>query len=248
MNAHPPRQDGLGFYPPLNGDDRCFDDRRDAGRQLAQALGRYALADPVVLGIPRGGMEVAAEVARALDAELDVLVTKKVGVPGHEELAIGAVTADGSVHLNPRVVGLLGMGEADLENAVRQRRAEAEAREVRLRRSRPSVSLAGRTVILVDDGAATGATLFAAARAAGTRGAHPLVIAVPVGAPSTVRALRAVVDDVVCLAEPDPFYAVGAHYRSFDQGSEEEVERLLAAARDRRAPHMGRGATDPWSE
>jgi putative phosphoribosyl transferase len=213
----------------------CFLDRRDAGVRLAEQLGAHRGANTLVLGIPRGGVPVAAEVARALDAELDVIVARKLGAPMQPELAVGAVTADGTRCLNEDIARALGLGGAELARAAAEAMAEAARRERRFRRGAAAPDPTGRTVILVDDGLATGATMRAAARSVRRRRPARLVIAVPVGAPEACEAMRAEADEVVCLARPEPFWAVGTHYVDFGQTTDEEVERLLAEHARRRS-------------
>jgi len=209
---------------------RFFRDRRDAGRVLAEALERYRARDPLVLGIPRGGVVVAAEVARRLGAELDVLVARKLGAPDHPELAIGAVTADGGRWLNGGLVSSLGVDAGYLDEITRAEMAEAHARETRFRGVRPPPEVKGRVVILVDDGFATGATVRAAARALRRKKPALLVLAAPVGAPETCHELLAEADEVVCPRRPSPFRAVGLFYDRFDQTGDEDVAALLAEA------------------
>jgi predicted phosphoribosyltransferase len=218
-----------------NEDWLLFRDRRDAGERLARQLDAYRGTSALVLGIPRGGVPVAAEVARALDADLDVIVARKLGAPMQPELAIGAVTADGGRYLNDDVIRALGIQERYVERATAEQIEEATRRERRFRAGAPVLDARGRTVILVDDGLATGATMRAAARAIRARGPAHLVIAVPVGAPDSCAAMRGEADEVVCLAQPDPFWAVGAHYADFGQTTDEEVERLLSARRPQAA-------------
>jgi putative phosphoribosyl transferase len=198
-----------------------YRDRTDAGQALARHLGAYRGTHPVVLGIPRGGVPVAAAVADALEGELDVIVARKVGAPIQPELALGAVTADGSI------VSALGMDAETLARLAAVQRADAKRREERFRSGRPPLVLAGRTVILVDDGLATGATMRAAVRAA--RAARPgrLIVAVPVGAADACDTLAREADDVVCPARPEPFGAVGAYYERFTQVEDDAVTRLL---------------------
>jgi putative phosphoribosyl transferase len=209
---------------------RRFHDREDAGRFLAEALAPYRSRNPLVLGIPRGGVVVAAEVARRLDAEMDVLVARKLGAPGHPELAIGAVTADGGRWLNGSIVSALGVDPAYLDDVTRAEMAEAHSREERFRGVRPPPVVRGRVVILVDDGFATGATVRAAARALRRKKPALLVLAAPVGAPDTCRELLAEADAVVCPLQPSPFHAVGIFYERFDQTEDAEVSALLARA------------------
>jgi predicted phosphoribosyltransferase len=212
----------------------AFFDRVEAGRRLAQRLEGYRGSDTLILGIPRGGVPVAAEVARHLDAELDVVVARKLGAPGAPELAIGAVTANGGIFMNEAVLEQLGVATTYLNSVVATERAEAHRREERFRGSRAKAPVAGRTVILVDDGLATGATMRAAVRSVRKQGPGRLIVAVPVGAPETCATLRFEADEVVCLHQPDPFFAVGLYYGRFDQTTDDEVQRLLDDAHARR--------------
>jgi predicted phosphoribosyltransferase len=193
-------------------------------------LDRFRKEHPVVLGIPRGGVPVAAEVARRLDGELDVIVARKLGAPWHEELAIGAVTADGSRFLNEDVVSALGVNDQYLREVTNQQVEEARRREQRFRKGN-GVELKGRTVILVDDGLATGATMQAAARAVRAQGPGRLIVAVPVGSAEAVDALRRQADEVVCLVEPRPLVAIGLYYQDFAQVEDREVLELLGRPR-----------------
>lgn len=204
-----------------------FADRRQAGQVLAQKLARYrGQRDVVVLGLPRGGVPVAYEVAKALDAPLDVFVVRKLGLPGHEEFAMGALASGGVMVMNPDLRDL-HVPEAALEAVVARERAELDRRERLYRGDRPPIPLENKTVILVDDGLATGSTMLAAATA--VKGANPkaVVVAVPVAATETCQALRSHVDDVVCAATPEPFRAVGLWYRDFAQVGDAEVHALL---------------------
>lgn len=210
-----------------------FPDRATAGARLAERLESYKGKDVLVLGVPRGGVPIAYEVATALDAELDVIVARKLGAPYQPELAIGAITADGTCHLDRDIVTQLQVGNDYIERATRQERAEARRREERFRVGRPEPRIAGRTVIVVDDGLATGATMFAAVDAIRRQGPARLVVAVPVGSEQACTELGDLADEVVCLARPKPFYAVGLYYERFDQTPDEEVVRLLEAARRR---------------
>ena len=223
-----------------------YEDRADAGRQLAARLAQRAAEPayvrPVVLGLPRGGVPVAAPVAQALGAPLDVAVVRKLGAPRQPELAVGAVGAGVRV-LNDDVVQAVGLDAAQLERITASELAEVQRREELYRGGRPAVPLAGRTAVLVDDGLATGATMLAAVRLVQAARAARVVVAVPVGAPGSCRRLAQVADEVVCLAEPEPFRAVGMHYRDFDQTLDEEVRRLVDSAR-LGAP--GRPADDPF--
>jgi putative phosphoribosyl transferase len=224
---------------PLAGFGAVFRDRRDAGERLAAALEGYRGGDVLVLGLPRGGVVVAAEIARHLGAELDVLVARKLGAPISAELAIGAVTANGGQFLNEDVIRELGVSEPYIAAVTQVQQAAARRSEARFRRGWPAPRIAGRTVILVDDGLATGATMRAAVRAVRQQGPARLVVAVPVGSPDACAALRREADEVVCLHEPVPFGAVGSWYHRFEQTEDAEVERLLeelaaAARRGRR--------------
>ena len=217
----------MPFFAPL------FDDRRDAGRRLAEALTGWRRKDPVVLALPRGGVPVGFEVAKALGAPLDVLIVRKIGAPGHAELGLGAVIdgSDPQLVLNEDVIRQLRPPAAYIEQEKQRQLAEIERRRRRYVGDRPAAPLERRTVIVVDDGIATGATVKAALR--GIAHSHParLVLAVPVAPADTIAELAGVCDDVVCLATPEPFYAVGPHYRDFTQTEDEEVIKLLAEAR-----------------
>jgi predicted phosphoribosyltransferase len=208
-----------------------FANRADAGRQLGAALARFRGGRPLVLGIPRGGMPVAAEVARALDGDLDVIVARKIGSPISPELAVGAVTSDGTRYINADAVAELAVPNEYLDRATREKAEEAIAREHRFRAGRPALAVTGRTVILVDDGLATGSTMIAAARSVRSRRPGRLVVAIPVGPPETCEAMRAEADEVVCLRTPAWFMAVGLHYRDFSQTEDAEVEQILGQRR-----------------
>jgi predicted phosphoribosyltransferase len=190
-------------------------------------LNRYRGQRPVVLGIPRGGVPVAAAVARGLDGELDVVVARKLGAPRHEELAVGAVTADGGRYLNQDIVAALDVSDEYLRQVTDQQMREARSREQRFRGGRAARPLEGRTVILVDDGLATGATMRAAARAVRARRPARLVIAVPLGSADTCEALAAEADDLICPFRPEPFIAIGLHYVDFRQVDDAEVVAIL---------------------
>ena len=212
-----------------------FRDRVEAGARLAARLDPYRGARPLVLGVPRGGVPVADEVALQLDTELDVVVARKLGAPFSRELAIGAVTANGGCYLNQQLIDELGISDAYLEQVVAAETAEARRREERFRDGRPPVKVAGRTVLIVDDGLATGATVRAAVRSVRQRQPGQLVVAVPVGSREACAALRLEADAVVCLYEPDPFWAVGLYYRHFEAVEDAEVQHLLARAATRQA-------------
>ncbi len=208
-----------------------FKDRSDAGRQLAAVLAGRSDRLSMVLAIPRGGVVVGAEVARALGLALDVIIPRKIGAPGDSELAIGAVTEDGTVALDERLVSDLHVPAAYIEEEAGRQRLEVERRLRAYRGSRPYPAIKGRSVALVDDGLATGATMKAAVASVRRRGARSVLVAVPVGPPSTVAELRALADDVVCLQEPPYFQAVGQFYREFRQTTDDEVRELLGAGR-----------------
>ncbi|MER6748632.1 phosphoribosyltransferase [Streptomyces sp. PDY-4] len=204
-----------------------FRDRRQAGRELAARLRERrdegALPDPVVLALPRGGVAVAAEVARALDAPLDVLVVRKIGAPFHEEFGVGAMAGDGVPVFDEDSLLRLGLSESDLAAVVARERAELRRREERYRQGRPPPDTRGRTVIVVDDGLATGSTARAALRALRARDPGRLVLAVPVGAAEGLALMRSEADEVLCLHEPAAFMAVGQWYEEFDQLTDEDV-------------------------
>lgn len=205
-----------------------FRDRRHAGEALGKRLEEYATrANRVVLGLPRGGVPVAFEVARSLGAPLDVAVVRKLGVPRREELAMGAIASGDVRVLNHDVVRSLRIPPEVIEQAVRAESAELERREKLYRRGRPAVDLSGRVAILVDDGLATGSTMRAAIESARRHDPAEIVVAVPVAAPSTCDALRAVADDVVCLITPKNLHAVGLWYEDFTQTSDDDVADLL---------------------
>lgn len=207
---------------------RQFRNRRDAGQFLAAQLTAYAdRPDLLVLALPRGGVPVAAEVALALRAPLDIVVVRKLGVPGHEELAMGAVATGARRVLNCEIVESLRIPDRVIEAVAAQEIAELKRREGLYRGDRPSPEIQGRTVILVDDGLATGATMRAAIRA--LRQQHPaqIVVAVPTASLDTCEALRRKADDVVCAMTPEPFFAVGHWYEDFTQTTDDEVRDLL---------------------
>jgi len=215
-------------------DDR-FQDRAEAGRRLADALREYAgRPDVVVLALPRGGVPVGYEVARELGAPLDVFLVRKLGVPGHEELAMGALASGGVKVLNPDVVEMLSVPDRVIDDVAAREGEELRRRERAYRDDRPPPDLRGKTVVLVDDGLATGSTMRAAAEALRLQGPGRLVVAVPVGAAETCDALRKVADEVVCEVTPEPFYAVGLWYRDFSQTTDDEVRAFLARAESAR--------------
>ncbi|HST30274.1 MAG TPA: phosphoribosyltransferase [Chthoniobacterales bacterium] len=208
-----------------------FPNRPEAGRFLATKLSKYAgRSDVVVLGLPRGGVPVAYEVAQALRVPLDVFIVRKLGVPGFEELAVGAIASGGVRVLNPDVVSALPNADEIIDAVTERETAEMERREHEYRDGRPPPEIRGQTVILIDDGLATGATMRAAVKALRQRGATKIVVAVPVGPPDTCREFEDVADEVVCASAPEFFQAVGQYYEDFSQTSDEEVRELLARA------------------
>jgi len=216
-----------------------FNDRTDAGKQLAARL-RFLQGQPnvVVLGIPRGGVVVAAEIARTLNAPLDVFLAHKLGAPFNPELAIGAITSTGEVLLDDLLIAELRLSHKDIEREIEHQRQEIARRVAVFRKNRPPLDVQNKTVVIVDDGVATGSTMLAALRA--LRQAQParLILAIPVGPPDTIQRLEKECDQVVVLAMPEPFWAVGRFYTHFGQTSDEEVIALLAeqASSTRRHP------------
>jgi len=208
-----------------------FRDRTEAGQLLAERLRHYAGRDDVVvLALPRGGVPVAYEVAKVLDAPLDVFVVRKLGVPGHEELAMGAIASGGVLVLDEGIVERLGISESEIQRAVEAELRELSRREEAYRRGREPPDVAGKTVILVDDGLATGSTMRAAALAVRRLAPARGVVAVPVASAETCSEFRDVVDEVVCGVTPRPFHAVGLWYQDFSQTTDDEVRSLLAQA------------------
>ena len=209
-----------------------FRNRVDAGRRLAQVVQAAGLgADrTVVLGLPRGGVPVATEVGLALGAPLDVIVVRKLGVPSQPELAMGAIGEDGVRVENEETVGSSAISAVDFEAIERRERGELDRRALRYREGRPRLDLDDRCAVIVDDGIATGSTARAACRVAQAHGASRIVLAVPVAPAATVPALQDVCDDLLCVATPDPFFAVGEWYRDFTPTSDEEVNELLRRA------------------
>ena len=206
-----------------------FRDRVEAGRTLAGRLGHLRGLDALVLGLPRGGVPVAAEVAAALGAELDVLVVRKLGVPGHEELALGAVARGGFRALNDDVVERLDLSPEVVDVVTRRAELVVAERERAYRGTRPAPPLAGRAVVVVDDGLATGATMRVAVDAVRRAGPAQVVVAVPVGPRATCRSLAHLADEVVCALTPERFNAVGTWYEDFSETTDDEVRALLAA-------------------
>ena len=206
-----------------------FRNRREAGRLLAAKLTAYAKRpDVIVLALPRGGVPVAYEVAQALEAPLDVFLVRKLGMPGHEEYALGAIATGGVRVINQDLVQALRLPPATIEAIAAREQQELERRERVYRGDHPPPDVRGRTVILVDDGLATGATMHAAVKALRQQGAGRVVVAVPIAPPDTCDQLREVVDDIVCAVTPEPFHAVGLWYEDFSQTTDDEVRDLLA--------------------
>ncbi len=216
-----------------------FSNRIDGGQRLAARLEALKGTDIVVLGLPRGGVPVAAEVAKALDAPLDVIVVRKLGLPSQPEVAMGAIGEGGVRVLDTDILAMFGVTKAELREVEERERATLEARSARFRRGRDRIDLTGRTAVVVDDGIATGSTARAACQVARQLGAARVILAAPVGARDTVQRFRDA-DEVVCVSTPPQFFAVGNHYRDFSPTSEEEVIVLLdAAARRRGNPPAG---------
>jgi putative phosphoribosyl transferase len=211
--------------------ERTFPNRTEAGRQLAEKLIKYVgRADVIVLGLPRGGVPVAFEVAQRLGVPLDVFLVRKLGVPGFEELAVGAIASGGVRVLNEDVMRAIPNVDEVIESVTARETAELERREQTYRDGRPAPELRDRVVILVDDGLATGATMRAAVKALRQRGVAKIVVAVPVGPPDTCREFEDEADETICASAPEFFQAVGQYYEDFSQTSDEEVRELLARA------------------
>lgn len=208
-----------------------YTDRTEAGRRLAKALQHYGgRRDVVVLALPRGGVPVGFEIARTLGADLDLMLVRKLGAPGQPELAVGAIATGGARVLNRDIVTGLNLDDAAIEDVARSEQRELERRERTYRGERPGPEIAGRCVILVDDGLATGATMRAAVAAVRTQSPGRIVVAVPVAPPDAVTKLRSEADEVVCPETPEVFYAISQWYRAFPQVTDEEVQSLLARA------------------
>ena len=207
-----------------------FEDRRDAGRRLAVRLEKYRGPDTIILAVPRGGVVVGCEVSRALGAPLDVIIPRKIGAPGQPELAIGAIGDDISV-LDEEMVGYLEVSDRYIQEEIERQRHEIERRWRLYRGDRPFPDVEGKTVILVDDGIATGSTTMAAARALRKKRPAKLVLAVPVAPPDSIERLRPEVDEIVVLETPEPFFSVGSCYREFEQTTDEEVIDILRSPR-----------------
>ncbi len=226
-----------------------FRNRTEAGRELAALLTKYREESPLVLGLPRGGVPVAYEVARELGAPLDVWVVRKVGAPGRPELGLGAVAEGGALVLDRELMRSLGASETEVMQTAEREADEVGARVVRFRGVHPPPDLEGRTVLLVDDGVATGGTVRAAIQALRTRHPRKLVLAVPVGAVESLDSLRPEVDDLVCVHPAEFMLSVGEFYDDFSQTQDSEVQELLARARERgaeRGPEPAMDAGDNW--
>jgi len=208
-----------------------FTDRRAAGRELARHLKGYVgRGETLVLALPRGGVPVGFEVARQLGAPLDVFLVRKLGVPGHSELAMGAIASGGVRVLIPSVIEAFGIREDEIDDVAAEEQAELTRREQLYREGRPRLEVENRTVIIVDDGLATGATMRAAVEALRRQGAVRIVVAVPIGSGDTCAEMKTVADDVICVFMPEPLHAVGQWYADFSQTTDEEVQSLLADA------------------
>jgi putative phosphoribosyl transferase len=220
---------------------RAFRDRRDAGRKLAQRFDAYVgKPDVIVLALPRGGVPVAYEIATRLGAPLDVLVVRKLGVPGQAEYAMGAIASGGIQVVDQRTVNGLGISREAFEAVERTERAELERRERTFRAGRPPLDVRGKIVVIVDDGLATGASMAAAIDAIRTRDPARVVAAVPLASPDTCDALGERADEMICLVTPDPMYAVGVWYEDFEQTTDTEVRELLDAAERERTTVMAK--------
>ena len=208
-----------------------FADRKEAGKILAEALSSYAHKNNLlVLALPRGGVPVAYEVAKFLHAPMDLWLVRKLGVPGHEELAMGALAGGGLYVINDEVINLMRIGKNIINDVMVHERAELERRNKLYRQGRPPPDVADKTVIVIDDGLATGATMRAAIMSLRQAGADRIIAAAPVGAPSTCRDLEKDADGVLCLFTPEPFYGVGVWYDDFSQTMDREVQSLLQKA------------------
>lgn len=218
-----------------------FQNRIDAGQRLAKALHSYAdRQNKIVLALPRGGVPVAAEVARALEAPLDVLVVRKLGVPGSEETAMGAIATGNYKYLNQNFIKRLGISSDAIDTVVQRESKELARREEKYRKGRPPLDLSDRTVILIDDGLATGATMRSAIKAVKHHQPREFVVAVPVAAPEICEEISSEVDHIICAETPRPFYAVGLWYQQFSQTTDDEVRSLLKRAEQRIPEAAGR--------
>jgi putative phosphoribosyl transferase len=242
-----PQTQGNEPRAPVFESHMTFKDRRDAGRQLARYCQHYAGANPLIIGLPRGGVIVAAEIANALNAPLDIIVVRKIGSPFQAELAIGAVYEAGGpqVLLDERLVQRLGVAEQYIQYQVQEQIREIRRRQHAYRGSEKPIPIRGRITIVVDDGVATGASTRAALRAVRAQEPGLLVLAIPVAAPDSLNMLKSEADEVICLLAPEHFRAVGEFYQDFDQTTDDEVIELLAQARSTqgRSDHPSSGPT-----
>jgi putative phosphoribosyl transferase len=218
-----------------------FENREQAGRWLGQALLDHVGQDTLVLGLPRGGVPVAFQVARTLDAPLDIWIVRKLGAPSQPELGLGALAEGPAIHLNRQLIADLGISDREVMQAVRREARELRARVARFRGARALPDLRGRTVILVDDGIATGGTTRAAIKGVRKLGAAQVIVAAPIASPSVIATLRPAVDGILCLSQPAEMFAIGAWYEDFRQVPDEEVNRLLGIARWRAEIAVARG-------
>lgn len=214
--------------PPFGWPKRRYHDRVAAGRKLAIALERFRGTEAIVVALPRGGVPIAFEIANTLQLPLDILLVRKLGVPGQSELAMGAIATGGVIVLNERLIGAVGIEAEVIQAVVDRATTELNRREHVYRDGRPALQVRGRTIVLIDDGVATGSTLFAAIQALRERGAANIVVAVPVASPEIVRRLEEEVDEVVCPYQPSGLLAVGQAYDDFGQVTDDEVRALLA--------------------
>jgi putative phosphoribosyl transferase len=217
--------------------DTLFQDRVQAGQVLARSLRSLVFeANPLVLALPRGGVPVAFQIAQALPADLDILLVRKIGVPGQEELAVGAIASGGTRVLNKSLIRHLGISPAAIEQATAREQMEIERRERLYREGRPALPIEGRTAILVDDGLATGASMLAAVQAVGVQQPKRVIVAVPVASREACDEFRRQVDNVICAATPEPFYSISVWYQDFSQTSDAEVRDLLERAARQQVP------------
>jgi len=217
----------------LKGMMAIFKDRADAGKRLAKELSKYSnRPDVLVLALPRGGVPVAFEVARELNVKMDVFIVRKLGVPGNEELAMGAIASEDVRVLNEDIIRSYQIPDRIIATVAANELRELERREHRYRGNRPRPDMKGMTVILIDDGLATGATMHAAVEALKTKRPAKLIVAVPTASPDTCKFFKGIVDEMICATTPEPFYAVGAWYKDFSQTTDEEVCKLLEKAQN----------------
>lgn len=216
-----------------------FSDRVDAGKRLASALASFVAKDAIVLAIPRGGVVVGYEVAKSLNVPLDVIIPHKIGAPDNQELAIGAMTEDGTIILDKNLVAYIGVSQTYIKEESERQKQEIERRLKMYRQDEAYPNLSGREVVIVDDGIATGSTMKAALASVKNRGAKSVTVAIPVGPPSTIKELKNQADNVICLYTPAYFQAIGQFYVDFDQTTDEEVIELLKRSKNSREKHAG---------